>query len=176
MSLQVDGVGTVHGDIAWGGNWFFLVHSHGLVIEANNIQRLTDFTTRIRLALDSSTLRGAAGAQIDHVELFGPPSNPELADSRNFVLCPGGAFDRSPCGTGTSAKIACLIEDGALDPGATWRQEGICGGLFSATAAIRDGAVIPTISGSAYVTARSTLIFEPSDPFPCGLTLSAKQY
>ncbi|ANO51751.1 proline racemase family protein [Woeseia oceani] len=169
VALAVEGIGTVAGDIAWGGNWFFLIHDHGLAVEPGNIRQLSEFATRVRRALDNSSLCGAGGAQIDHIELFGSPSNAERADSRNFVLCPGGAYDRSPCGTGTSAKIACLIEDGALDPGAIWRQESICGGLFTASAAIHEASVIPTITGSAFLTARSTLIFEPSDPFPCGL-------
>ncbi|MEQ8204748.1 MAG: proline racemase family protein, partial [Woeseia sp.] len=168
--LQIDGIGTVQGDIAWGGNWFFLVDNHGLRIEGSNVRQLSAYASQVRRALDDSELRGENGAPVDHIELFGPPSHTDRADSRNFVLCPGGAYDRSPCGTGTSAKIACLVEDGLLEPGAIWRQESICGGVFSASAAVHDGTIIPTISGSAYITARSTLIFETPDPFPCGLT------
>ncbi len=168
VSLEVPGLGVVVGDVAWGGNWFFLVEGHGEVIEAGNVARLTALATEIRVALESSGIRGDGGELIDHIELFGPPSLPG-SDSRNFVLCPGLAYDRSPCGTGTSAKVACLVADGKLGPGQVWRQESVVGSLFEATARVDCGVVYPTIRGSAYVIAESTLIVDPDDPFATGL-------
>lgn len=169
VALHVDGIGTVHGDIAWGGNWFFLVAGHGLSLDIDNAGSLTDYSWRIRCALDASNIRGPGGELIDHIELFGPPSDPAVADSRNFVLCPGKAYDRSPCGTGTSARIACLIQSGDLQPGARWRQESVTGSVFEASGEIDGGRVIPTITGSAWITGRGTLVFDPSDPFRHGL-------
>lgn len=169
VALDVDGIGTVHGDIAWGGNWFFLVSDHGQPLELANADNLTDWCWKLRLALDASTIRGAGGALIDHIELCGPPSNSRKADGRNFVLCPGKAYDRSPCGTGTSAKIACLLQSGDLLPGETWRQESITGSVFDAVGDLAGDHVLPTITGSAWVTGRTTLIFESGDPFRYGL-------
>ena len=168
VTVEVEGYGHVTGDVAWGGNWFFLVGDHGQAIEAKNVNRLTDFTLRIRAALERDGITGADNGLIDHIEIFGPTDNSE-ADSRNFVLCPGGAYDRSPCGTGTSAKLACLIEDGHLAPGQTWRQESVIGSVFEATARMEGNQVIPTIRGSAHVTAETTLHFGEDDPFRSGI-------
>jgi 4-hydroxyproline epimerase len=168
VTVDVEGHGPLSGDVAWGGNWFFLVEEHGQRLEASNVAALTDFTTRIRRALVRQGVTGADGAEIDHVELFSPSPTAGV-QSRNFVLCPGLAYDRSPCGTGTSAKVACLHADGKLRPGETWRQEGIAGGVFEASVALLDGRVIPTIQGSAYVTAESRLVFDPRDPFVDGM-------
>ena len=168
VTVMVDEHGPVTGDVAWGGNWFFLVGDHGQDIEACNVNRLTDFTLRIRAALERDGVTGAKGGLIDHLELFSPTDNPD-ADSRNFVLCPGGAYDRSPCGTGTSAKLACLIEDGNLAPGQTWRQESVIGSVFEATGRMEGDQMIPTIRGSAYVTAETTLHFGENDPFRSGI-------
>ncbi len=168
VALPVEGVGTVRGDVAWGGNWFFLVGEHGQALELANVERLTDFTWRVRQALPRHGVTGAGGQEIDHIELFGPPRNPE-AHSRNFVLCPGKAYDRSPCGTGTSAKLACLFADGKLKPGQVWRQESIVGSVFEGTVRLDGDRVIPRITGSAYVTAEATLILDPRDPFRMGI-------
>jgi 4-hydroxyproline epimerase len=168
VAVEVPGLGTMHGDIAWGGNWFFLVDDHKQELEFRRIDELTDVTWRIRQALRAQNITGAGGAEIDHIELFGPPSVPG-ADGKNFVLCPGKAYDRSPCGTGTSAKVACLVADGKLREGATWRQESIVGSVFEASARIVDGRVFPRIRGSAYVTGESTLLLDPRDPFRMGL-------
>lgn len=168
VRVQVDGIGEITGDIAWGGNWFFLVADHGQKLQLNNIDRLTDITWRIRQALKAQHVTGSGGAEIDHVELFGPPCDTKN-HSRNFVLCPGKAYDRSPCGTGTSAKLACLYADGKLKPGEIWRQESILGSVFEGSVAIVNGEVIPTIKGSAFVTAESTLIFDENDPFQSGI-------
>lgn len=168
VCIQVDGIGDISGDVAWGGNWFFLVSNHGQELELSNIERLTDVTWRIRQALKSQGVVGTGGAEIDHIELFGPPRDPKN-HSRNFVLCPGKAYDRSPCGTGTSAKLACLHADGKLKPGQIWRQESILGSVFEGSVSVVDGEVIPTIKGRAFVTAESTLIFEKDDPFQWGI-------
>ncbi|HQU41586.1 MAG TPA: proline racemase family protein [Pirellulales bacterium] len=167
VALEVPGLGRLAGDVAWGGNWFFLVHDHDEQIDLANVERLTDVTWRIRRALSEQGITGADGQEIDHIELFGPPGRPD-ADSRNFVLCPGKAYDRSPCGTGTSAKLACLYADGKLREGQTWRQESIVGSVFEGSVRIEHGKIIPRIRGTAYVTAEATLILNPGDLFRCG--------
>lgn len=176
VSVNVAGYGEVMGDIAWGGNWFFLVADHGKDLSLSNIRELTDFTSAVRSSLRQAEITGADGGEIDHVELFGPPSRADVADSKNFVLCPGLAYDRSPCGTGTSAKLACLAADQKIAPGQTWRQESIVGSVFEGSfqhadveAGLEEHAVIPTVTGSAWITAESTLILDPSDPFQSGI-------
>ncbi len=150
--LAVDGLGPIVGDVAWGGNWFFLARRSPVALVLENVEALTDAAIKVRRALATQGITGADGAEIDHVEFFGPPVNPGT-NARNFVLCPDGAYDRSPCGTGTSAKLACLAADGALAPGECWVQESITGSRFEARYVLSDaGAVRPTITGSAYVT------------------------
>jgi 4-hydroxyproline epimerase len=166
--VDVPGLRTYTGDVAWGGNWFFLVHDHGETLNVANVDRLTDVTWRIRKALIANAITGAAGAEIDHIELYGPPTVPK-ADSKCFVLCPGKAYDRSPCGTGTSAKIACLFADGKLNEREIWRQESIIGSVFEAWAVKADEGIRPQIRGSAYVNAESTFIVDPDDPFTFGI-------
>jgi len=173
VSIHVDGYGPVIGDVAYGGNWFFLVSGHSEELSLSNVEHLTQFTWRIRKALEGHEVTGAGGAEIDHIELFGLPSS-DAADSRNFVLCPGKAYDRSPCGTGTSAKLACLAAAGALKEGAVWRQESITGSVFEASYARGPSeggleTVIPTIRGSAFVNAEGALILDPGDPFCYGI-------
>jgi 4-hydroxyproline epimerase len=168
VSVEIDGIGTVVGDIAWGGNWFFLVEDHGIDLTLANLDRLLDYTWKIRQALPRQGITGANGQEIDHIELFGPPTLAD-ADGKNFVLCPGKAYDRSPCGTGTSAKIACLIADGKLAEGKPWRQESIIGTFFDASGTIVDGKVIPEIRGTAYVNAEATLLVQADDPLALGI-------
>ena len=158
----------VCGDVAWGGNWFFLVDDPGQELSLANVDKLSERAGQIRRALERAGITGADGAEIDHIELFGPPLR-EGNSGRNFVLCPGGEYDRSPCGTGTSAKVACLYADGKLAEGEIWRQEGTVGSVFSASVAIRDDQIIPTIQGSAHVTAETRLVLDPRDPFVAGL-------
>ena len=168
VNLRVEGYGTLQGDIAWGGNWFFVVKQSPLPLERKRIRELTELSLGIRTALEEEGITGEGGALIDHIELCGPPSN-EVADGKNFVLCPGGAFDRSPCGTGTSAKLACLAADGILKPGDTWVQESIVGSLFEASyECSEESSILPTIVGSAYETARGELLFTEQDPFAEG--------
>jgi 4-hydroxyproline epimerase len=168
VPVHVDGLGTLTGDVAWGGNWFYLVSDHGQELDLANVERLTNVSWRIRQALARAGITGGKGEEIDHIELFGPPRGPE-ADSRNFVLCPGKAYDRSPCGTGTCAKLACLFADGKLREGEVWRQEGIVGTIFEGSVR-RDGArLVPSITGSAFIQAEATLILDPGDPFQVGI-------
>ena len=166
VPVLVPGVGRVVGDIAWGGNWFFLVGEHPLELDPGNIEALSGFAQAIMLALHEQGIRGADGAPIDHVELFGPS---ERADSRNFVLCPGKAYDRSPCGTGTSAKLACLAADGKLAPGSTWRQESIIGSIFAGSYRPDGRGIAPTIQGKAWISGEARLLFEEGDPFAWGI-------
>jgi len=163
VRVDVPGHGVVTGDIAWGGNWFFLAEDHGAVLALRDVDALTGLAWRIRAALGRP--------EVDHIELFGPPSATAHADSRSFVLCPGKAYDRSPCGTGTSAKIACLAADGKLAEGAVWRQESIVGSVFEASYRRAGDRVLPTIRGTAYVHAEATLLFDPRDPFRTGIAL-----
>jgi 4-hydroxyproline epimerase len=164
VSVEVPGAGRVVGDVAWGGNWFFLVKECAEELRVSNAERLTDLTWRIRQAVNA-----AVPEPVDHVELFGPPHDP-ANDSRNFVLCPGKAYDRSPCGTGTSAKLACLYADGKLKPGAVWRQESVTGSVFEGRVEEGEGgAVIPSITGTAFVTAEATLVIDDADPLKHGI-------
>ena len=212
VTVEVEGVGPVTGDIAWGGNWFFLVdaasnvcldaqrkektpHPSPLPAEPGrgdkaakpsvsvtrpstlvpqptfglaDVEQLTDLTWRIRQALERNGITGAEGGVIDHIELFGSPGD-AANHSRNFVLCPGRAYDRSPCGTGTSAKLACLFADGKLQPGDTWRQESILGSVFEGSVRLDGDQLIPRVTGTAYVTAEATLLLDPADPFQMGI-------
>ncbi len=170
VKIVVPGYGEVTGDVAWGGNWFFLVAAPAMSIEPANIAKLTDFALRVRRSLADQGIRGANGAEIDHVEVYAPLAS--VKGSRNFVLCPGEAYDRSPCGTGTSAKLACLHASGELRPGEIWRQESVIGTVFDASFTLDEkepGRVLPHITGSAYVTAESTFIFDDADPLRWGI-------
>jgi 4-hydroxyproline epimerase len=172
VALDVPGLGRVHGDIAWGGNWFFLVADHGQALEYARVEALTEVTWAIRAALEANGVTGEGGALIDHIELFADSPTPGV-DSRNFVLCPGKAYDRSPCGTGTSAKVACLAADGLLAPDVAWRQESIVGSVFEARHERDDtlapGFIRPSIRGTAHVNAEARLIFSSDDPFAWGI-------
>ncbi|MBL9175706.1 MAG: proline racemase family protein [Verrucomicrobiales bacterium] len=166
VTVEVPGIGPVTGDIAWGGNWFFLVSQHPWALNLGQVETLTDATWRIRQAVNAQGF-----PEVDHVELFGPPQTPH-GNSRSFVLCPGKAYDRSPCGTGTSAKLACLAADGKLTEGADWIQESILGSTFTGRFRWLDrarGLIEPTITGTAFVTAESRLLLNDADPFCWGI-------
>ena len=169
VELEVPGLGKVRGDVAWGGNWFFLADSAPCPIDPQHIEALTAAARRVRDALAAKNITGTDSAEIDHIEFFGQSATPTV-DSRNFVLCPGNEYDRSPCGTGTSAKLACLAEDGKLAEGAFWIQESVIGSRFEARYR-RDeqGMVIPSITGRAYVCGEGTLLRQPDDPFASGI-------
>ena len=165
VTIDVNGYGQMTGDVAWGGNWFFLVKGKSPIpISLANINELTHLAWSIRQALTRDGITGAGGTEIDHIEIFSAASH-----GRNFVLCPGKSYDRSPCGTGTSAKMACLYADGMLQPGDTWKQESITGSMFEGRIELIDGQVIPLIRGSAFVTAQSELVLDERDPFCWGI-------
>ncbi len=172
IKLEVDGYGEVTADIAWGGNWFLLVNKHPLSVTYENIATLTHFGIKARQALERDKITGDDGSEIDHIEVFAPVHE-GFADSRNFVLCPGEAYDRSPCGTGTSAKLACLYDAGNLKEGQVWRQASILGSVFEGTVKLdSNGKIIPHVTGSAYVNTEAKLILQSKDPFGHGITPS----
>ncbi len=162
LVVEVEGR-TIRGDVAWGGNWFYLVSEHGEILDLKNVERLTALTKKIRDALWAK-----GHSEIDHIELFGPADESE-AHSKNFVLCPGGAYDRSPCGTGTSAKLACLVADGKLKAGQIWRQESIIGSVFEGSVRVEGGKIFPRIKGKAFVTGDTNVIIDPADPYRFGI-------
>jgi 4-hydroxyproline epimerase len=170
VQIDVESYGKVVGDIAWGGNWFFLADQDYVPVVSAERERLIHLTRAIRRALERDGITGEDGGLIDHIEVFGPADDLDC-DSRNFVLCPGGAYDRSPCGTGTSAKVACLAADGKLQPGELWRQASIIGSVFEASyrTTASPGQIIPTIRGTAYLCGESTLMFDDHDPFVAGI-------
>lgn len=171
VPVELSGFGTITGDVAWGGNWFFLTDSPpSLPVELSNLEELTQFAWELRRQLTRQGITGKDDAEIDHIELFAPPSDPGLADSKNFVLCPGREYDRSPCGTGTSAKLACLHASGKLGEGQCWRQAGILDTVFSGTImAAPEGGVFPTVNGSAHVTVEAKLLIDAAAPFAYGI-------
>lgn len=181
VEVQVPELGLICGDIAWGGNWFFLVSEHGQDIQANNVGALTQVCMQIKQALVAANITGENGDEIDHIELFAD-SNDVQVDSKNFVLCPGSAYDRSPCGTGTSAKLACLAADNRLAPEQLWHQQGVVGSLFTGSyqyatdlkntsgMTYPDNTIVPTICGHAYVCAETTLVVQEDDPFKWGIS------
>ncbi len=171
VQVLVDGFGVVTGDVAWGGNWFFLTYDCPFELSLDNLERLTDYSWRIRQSLAANGVRGERGETIDHIELYGPPTVTG-ADSKNFVLCPGKSYDRSPCGTGTSAKLACLYASGNLKEGQIWRQESLIGSVFEGSISVRDGLVFPHIRGSAFVTSEAHLLLNDNDPFQWGIRSS----
>jgi 4-hydroxyproline epimerase len=166
--VQIEDFGIFTGDVAWGGNWFYLMYTHKFEIAPRNVDQLTDFACRVKCQLLAQGVTGADGAEIDHIELYGPAQQ-SYADSKNFVLCPGGIYDRSPCGTGTSAKLACLYADGKLKAGGIYRQEGILGSVFEGSVEVRDGKILPSIKGSAFITGEAELNLDPRDPFCYGV-------
>jgi len=163
LRVTVPDYGVVKGDIAWGGNWFFLTYDCPYAIELANLEKLTDYAWAIRQAVNSG-----GHPEVDHVELYGP-GVAAGSDARNFVLCPGKAYDRSPCGTGTSAKLACLYADGKLREGQVWRQESVIGSWFDGWVTLRNGSIWPHIRGSAFISAEADLILDGSDPFRWGI-------
>ncbi len=172
VQVNVPDYGIITGDIAWGGNWFFLIDNQGPEVKFANVDALDKFTHSVRLALAASNITGLDGKEIDHIESFGPPTD-DTADSRNFVLCPGNAYDRSPCGTGTSAKLAALYAKGKLGAGEVWRQASILNTIFTCTVEPIEGTpnhVIPSVTGTAFVNGKYTVIFNPEDPFRYGIT------
>ena len=168
VCLELPEFGQVTGDIAWGGNWFFITEQAPVGLELSNSNILLQYTSQIRQQLREMKFDAVAGCEVNHIELFGP-SHDNNADAKAFVLCPGGAYDRSPCGTGTSAKVACLAADGKLQPGEIYRQESIVGSVFEATYEVSGDKVVPFITGSAHISGENKLILDPADPFCYGI-------
>lgn len=178
--VPVHGFGKVAADVAWGGNWFAFVEADqlGLVVERSHVPVLLQAAVAIREALVREGVRGrhpehAAEAIIDHVKLFAPLDGAEPG-ARALTLCPGAAWDRSPCGTGTSAKLAVLHAKGELEPGRWFRSESVLGTAFRArivrTATVGGlPAVVPEIEGSAWITGFPTFVLDPDDPCRFGI-------
>ena len=165
-TIEVPGFGQVTGDVAWGGNWFFLIEQHRMALALANVEKLTAFAWAVRQAVNAQGF-----PKVDHIVLLGPPRSPG-ADAQNFVLCPGQAYDRSPCGTGTSARLACLAADGRLAEGAELVIESIVGSTFRGSFRWVEkarGIIVPTITGTAHVTAEATLLLDERDPFCWGI-------
>lgn len=170
VTVDVPGFGQVRGDVAWGGNMCFLVEGQGPPVDVRNVEELTAFAWAVRQALKDQGVTGPDGVEIDHIECFGPPADRTKADSRNFVLCPGKAYDRSPCGTGTSAKLACLYDSGKLKPGQLWRQASILDTVFiGSVEPLAEGGIVPTITGRAWITAEAIFHRDTADPFRFGI-------
>lgn len=168
VEFTVPNYGKVIGDIAWGGNWFFLINNHSLELNLSNLKQLQHYAESVKKGLLDNNITGRDGAEIDHIELF---TKSEHADSKNFVLCPGNAYDRSPCGTGTSAKVACLADENLLEEGDYWTQESIIGSKFVASYSKINEAIIPTIRGQAFVTSTAKIIIDENDTYAWGITL-----
>ncbi len=170
VEVDVEGWGRVMGDVAWGGNWFFLTEPSPFPLTLQHLESLSNYAWAVREALRSAAVCGAGRAEIDHIEISGPPLD-SAANSRNFVLCPGRSYDRSPCGTGTSAKLACLFADGKLAEGEVWRQESLIGSVFEGTVSLQDHSIHPSIKGAAYVNADAWLLFDDRDPLQWGIRI-----
>lgn len=169
-TVEVPGYGEVRGDIAWGGNWFYLVQGYGPEVAFAKVDELSQFSLATMAALAAAGITGEDGGAIDHIEVFGPPGDPAQADSRNFVMCPGGEYDRSPCGTGTSAKLACLHASGKLAEGEVWRQASILDTVFEGRVEdLGEGKVRPVVTGRAWVNGECELVLDPADPFRFGI-------
>ncbi len=174
VTIEVKGFGKVTGDVAWGGNWFFLTYDLPFQLSLENLDALTDYAWRIRQTLTANGITGDDGGEIDHIEVYGPPTI-SGADSKNFVLCPGKSYDRSPCGTGTSAKLACLYADGKLHEGQIWHQESFIGSIFEGSITAGNGVVYPHIKGSAFVNSEAHLVMNERDPFQWGIRANAAE-
>ncbi len=171
VEVEIPEWGLIRGDIAWGGNWFYLINRQGPEVKLENLAELLLFSNLVRDALAERGIRGDVGEAVDHIEVFGPPIDPAVADSQNFVLCSGSAHDRSPCGTGTSAKLACLVADGKLADKKIWRQAGILGSVFHGSAQAQpDGKILPRITGRAWVNGEAIYYFQANDPFRHGIS------
>lgn len=166
VHLDLGAMGEITGDISFGGNWFFISSQHGQKVDPSEFRSLDDFTAIIKSKLRSEGITEPDGEEIDHIELVGPSTR---ADARNYVRCPGGEYDRSPCGTGTSAKLACLYADGKLRDGEVYRVESIIGSIFEGSIRKEGENLIPTITGRAFVNGETTVIIDPEDPFAWGI-------
>ena len=168
VSLNIPGNRSITGDIAYGGNWFFIVDPSPIPVVPENIGAMTELTIAIREASIAAGTGGERGEPVDHVILQG--ESPNGAHGRSFVLCPDDNYDRSPCGTGSSARLACLAADGQLAAGEEIEQESVIGSFYRLSYQPGpNGGVIPRITGQAFVMAETALIFDSRDPFRAGI-------
>ncbi|WP_149193947.1 proline racemase family protein [Luteimonas suaedae] len=173
-AVEVPGYGTVVGDVAWGGNWFFITTQSPVPLDFAHRSELSAYTLAIQRAVDAAGIGGGDGGVIDHIEVNGPAPDGS-GQARNFVMCPGGAYDRSPCGTGTSAKLACLAAEGKLAEGEVWVQQGILGSTFECAYRKGERGVLPRITGQAWITGSAEILIEDDDPFAWGIRGGAAQ-
>ena len=166
--VNIPQLGEIQGDVAYGGNWFFLVNSSVTQLSLSNLDFLMVTAKSIRRAIADAGITGPEGEVVDHIEFY-DKATVAGADSKNFVLCPGNAYDRSPCGTGTSAKMACLHARGKLKAGQKWIQESVTGSIFEGWLEERSDHLIPFIRAGANVISRATLYFDPEDIFCWGI-------
>ena len=178
VAVELDGLAPFQVDVAWGGNFYAIVEAADVGVDVRDprVAGRIALAERIREHLNARlevvhpVLEGVRG--ISHVQFNGPPTTAE-AHTRSSVIMPPGGADRSPCGTGTSARTAALVARGRLALGETLVHESITGGLFRSTPveALEVGgipAVRNRISGRAFITGRSTFIIDPTDPLAAG--------
>lgn len=171
VRVDVPSYGSVIGDVAYGGNWFFIVEPSPLPLNTQNIRQLTDLGIAIREATNAQNVGGEQGQLIDHV-VFQDQSPKPGVHSRNFVLCPDDNYDRSPCGTGSSARLACLAAQNRLLPGEEITQESVIGSPYRLSYQPgKQGGIVPSIIGQAYIMAESRLLFDAEDPYRLGIQL-----
>jgi proline racemase len=180
-TVEIAGLGAVRFDLAYGGHFYALVEAAplGLTLDPKEAPRLVEIGERIRLAIEATVplvhpaMPAARG--LLYVQFYEPARRPD-AQYRNAVVVAPAGLDRSPCGTGTSARLANLHARGRLGVGEGFGHESIIGSLFTGriaglTQVAGTAAVVPEITGRAWMTGRSTLTLDPSDPFPGGFLL-----
>jgi proline racemase len=181
VSVDVPEVGSVRGDVAFGGNWYFYVDatSLGIPLDASHLGQLRSLGAAIKAALTGLfDLRHPLNSDIaaSFLGVSFVQRGPDERTQRNLVVEGPDFFDRSPCGTGTCGRLATLVARGELATGDTLRNDGLFGGHFLGTAVdtatVGDySAIIPEIEGSASITGYARFILEPDDPFGmAGLT------
>ena len=169
MTVEVEGYGVFTGDLAWGGNWFFICGDHGLDLSYSKIDELSEYSNAIMAQIVKDNILPEDQLEMLHVEFY-VASEKEGVDVKSFVMCPGNQYDRSPCGTGTSAKMSCLVADGKLAEGDTWRQESVIGSVFEGSVTLKNDEILPHIKGQAHVCAENTLLLDSEDPFVWGIS------
>ncbi|MFW6692287.1 proline racemase family protein [Streptomyces sp. MAR4 CNX-425] len=180
-AVEVPGLGRVTYDMAYGGNFYAILpaDSLGIPFAKAEKQRMLDVGLAIMAAVNEQRRPvhpadpGIAGCK--HVQLTAPPAGGG-ADARNAMVIHPGWFDRSPCGTGTSARMAQLYARGELALGADFVNESLLGTLFTGrleeeTAVGGVRAQIPAVTGRAWITGMGQYLLDPEDPFPAGFTL-----
>ncbi|MCX7884843.1 MAG: proline racemase [Caloramator sp.] len=181
VEVDVPEVGKLTIDISFGGSFFALVKSSDIAIDicTSNAQKLCDVGMKILKAVNEQVKVQHPVLEhiksVDLVEIYGPAKNPK-ATLQNVVVFGQGQVDRSPCGTGTSAKLATLYAKGQLKINEEFIYESITGTMFKGrvleeTKVGDYKAIIPEITGSAYITGFNQFIIDPEDPLKYGFTL-----